>query len=283
MSEHPYYYSMVVDSRPLHSYEADNLLFTLEKYGEVPRERIVVQCTERVSEQVRNEFAKNGYTVALISPYLDEKYCNKIAQLDYFVNSGPADACGFFRLDLDLVILSSIDVTERDHVWGKIVDGPTRGTTRSTVARTKMSSTAAPTTTGSTAARATTRSKAVRETTGSKAVWSGTPCPIALRTPRSPWTSAPARCPEDTPTATPSVASKISGAPSTTTSSRVTAEATGSNCPPSRQAPSSDAPPRHCARSARLPALPPRLRMRSKCPLRRVARCDAAQGWRVQR
>ena len=35
MSEHPYYYSMVVDSRPLHSYEADNLLFTLEKYGEV--------------------------------------------------------------------------------------------------------------------------------------------------------------------------------------------------------------------------------------------------------
>ena len=39
---------MVVDSQPLHPYKADILLFTLERFGAVPRERIIVQCTERV-------------------------------------------------------------------------------------------------------------------------------------------------------------------------------------------------------------------------------------------
>ena len=122
MSEHPFYYSMVVDWPPTHPYQADTLLFTLEKFGEAPRDRIILQCTDRVSKQVRNEFGKNGYTVAPISPYLDGKYCNKIKQLDYFVNRDPADACGVFLLDLDMVILSPVQMSERDHVCGKIVD-----------------------------------------------------------------------------------------------------------------------------------------------------------------
>ena len=122
MSEHPFCYSMVVDDQPLHPYQAENLLFTLEKYGEVPRERIVVQCTDRVSERVRNEFARNHYTVTVISPYLDGKYCNKIAQLDYFAGDGLSRACGAILLDLDFLVLSPLDLVETDQVWGKIVD-----------------------------------------------------------------------------------------------------------------------------------------------------------------
>ena len=122
--ERKFYYSMVVDCHPLHSYQVENVLFTLERYGEVRRDSIVLQCTERVPREVRNELTKNRYTVTLITPYLDGKYCNKITQLDYFIKENMTDACGVFLLDLDLVILSPIDVAERDHVLGKIVDGP---------------------------------------------------------------------------------------------------------------------------------------------------------------
>ena len=122
MSEHPFYYSMVVDGQPLHPYQAENLLFTLERYGLVPRDRIVVQCTDRVSEQVRNELARNHYTVTVISPYLDGKYCNKVTQLDYFAREGLSGACGVVLLDLDFVVLSPIEPVETDRVWGKIVD-----------------------------------------------------------------------------------------------------------------------------------------------------------------
>ena len=113
---------MVVDRCPLHPYQAENLAFTLEEYAKVPRDRIIVQCTDRVAEPVRKELVGNGYTTTIVTPYLDGKYCNKIRQLDYFVNEARSDACGVFLLDLDLVVLSSLEVGERDRVWGKVVD-----------------------------------------------------------------------------------------------------------------------------------------------------------------
>ncbi len=122
MSEHPFHYSMVVDGHPLHPYQAENLLFTLERYGLAPRDRIVVQCTDRVPEQVRNELARNRYTVTVISPYLDGRYCNKVVQLDHFVREGLSRACGVVLLDLDFVVLSPLEPVVTDRVWGKIVD-----------------------------------------------------------------------------------------------------------------------------------------------------------------
>ena len=122
MSEHPFYYSMVVDGQPLHPYQAENLLFTLERYGLVPRDRIVVQCTDRVSERVRNVIARNHYTVTVVSPYLDGKYCNKVTQLDYFAREGLSGACGVVLLDLDFLVLAPLEPVETDRVWGKIVD-----------------------------------------------------------------------------------------------------------------------------------------------------------------
>lgn len=126
MAALPFYYSMVVDSQPLHPYQAYILLFTLERFGAVPRERIIAQCTERVPTVVRQTLVQKGYTVTNVAPYLDEIHCNKIAQLDYFMNAimsaEEPDESGIFLLDLDLAVLSPLSVPDRKVIWGKIVD-----------------------------------------------------------------------------------------------------------------------------------------------------------------
>ncbi len=106
---------------------------TLEHFGKIPRERMIMQCTTRVHATVRATFVQNGYTVTSIQPYLDEAYCNKIAQLDYFLHGehgDMSDACGTFLLDLDLAVLSPLAVTDRNVVWGKIVNGSQKKATR---------------------------------------------------------------------------------------------------------------------------------------------------------
>ena len=122
MSDPPFYYSMVVDGQPLHPYQAQILLITLEHFGKIPRKSMIVQCTTRVLATVRATFVQNGYTVTSIQPYLDEAYCNKIVQLDHFLHGDMSDACGIFLLDLDLAVLSPLAVTDRNVVWGKIVN-----------------------------------------------------------------------------------------------------------------------------------------------------------------
>ncbi len=151
MSAHPYRYSMVLDDVPAHPYQVESLLLTLQNCGAAPREALVVQCTDRVDAAVKDELAANGYTVVVIEPYLDKKYCNKIVQLDCFAGLEPsaegasptADAqgsagvsavaggafpCkkdgleGVFLFDSDTVVLSPLDVPDRERIWGKIVD-----------------------------------------------------------------------------------------------------------------------------------------------------------------
>ena len=121
MSASDYQYSMVLDWLGSHPYQAEVLLFTLEAFANVPRRQMVVQCTDRVSDDVIAKLSAQGYTVTTIAPYLDQAYCNKIAQLDYFVDS--TDSRGVFLLDLDLAILAELDIPDRDVVCGKVVDG----------------------------------------------------------------------------------------------------------------------------------------------------------------
>ena len=121
MSARTYQYSMVVDWLDTHPYQAEVLLFTLEAFAFVPRCQMVVQCTSRVPDDVRVAFESQGYTVTTIEPYLDDAYCNKIAQLDHFADG--TDAAGVFLLDLDMVVVSPLTVPDPDAVCGKIVDG----------------------------------------------------------------------------------------------------------------------------------------------------------------
>ena len=123
-TEHPFQYSMVVDWLPVHPYQAEILLFTLQEFGGVPREKIVVQCTDRVTDEVRGAFEKSGCSTASIAPYLDGTYCNKIARLDYFLEHADASTKGVFLLDLDLAVLTALEVPDPNVVWGKVVDGP---------------------------------------------------------------------------------------------------------------------------------------------------------------
>ena len=120
MAADDYRYSMVVDWLGSHPYQAEVLLFTLEAFANVPRRQMVVQCTNRVAAEVRDAFAAQGYTVTIIEPYLDQAYCNKIAQLDHFVGT---DASGVFLFDLDMVVASALDIPDPHAVCGKIVDG----------------------------------------------------------------------------------------------------------------------------------------------------------------
>ena len=121
MANHPFYYSMVLDGHPVHPYQADTLAFTLQRFGDVPPDRIVAHCTNRVSERVREALADRGLEVVPVTPYLDGTYCNKITQLDRFLEAG-GRAEGVFLFDLDVAILAPLDVPDRASVWGKIVD-----------------------------------------------------------------------------------------------------------------------------------------------------------------
>ena len=126
MSLRPFYYSMVLDGHPLHPYQAQTLLFCLEHFGRVARDRVVVQCTGRVPVAVRRILVQKEYSVTDIAPYLDGAYCNKITQLDYFIDALPSaertGGSGVFLLDLDLAVLSPLDVPDPKVAWGKIVD-----------------------------------------------------------------------------------------------------------------------------------------------------------------
>ena len=114
---------MVVDCLPIHPYQAEILLVTLEEFGGVPREAVVVQCTGRVKEKVRRTFEELGCRVSGFTPCFDEAQCNKIAQLDYFLECRDAPARGVFLLDLDLAVLTALDVPDPNVIWGRVADG----------------------------------------------------------------------------------------------------------------------------------------------------------------
>lgn len=111
--------SFVVDSLPIHYYQAELLLFSLERYAGYPKENILVQCTNSVENKFIQFLEKNKYNYCLVEPYLDKKYCNKIAQLDALL---PINCDGVFLLDTDLFILGALGVPDWEKFCAKIVD-----------------------------------------------------------------------------------------------------------------------------------------------------------------
>ncbi len=115
--------SMVVDQAPLHPYQADILLHTLDTLGQIPRSRVLVQCTSRTPDSVVAAISERGYQTPILTPYLDQTFCNKIAQLDHLVEQPPSGA-GVFLLDLDLAVTAPLEAPDPDRIRGKVVDGP---------------------------------------------------------------------------------------------------------------------------------------------------------------
>ena len=118
--------SMVVDWLDAHPYQAELLLTTFDEMAGAPRNRVVVQCTDRVPSEVLEEFRRRGHVVVVIEPYLDRTYCNKIVQLDHFLTPEGFDVGteGVLLLDLDIAVLERLDIPDPNVVQGKIVDGP---------------------------------------------------------------------------------------------------------------------------------------------------------------
>ena len=121
---HPFRYSMVVDGLPIHPYQAEILLVTLEEFGGVPRDRVIAQCTGRVKEEVRRTFEGFGCRVSTFPSGVDGARCNKVAQLDYFLECRDASATGVFLLDLDLAVLTALNVPDPEIIWGRAADDP---------------------------------------------------------------------------------------------------------------------------------------------------------------
>lgn len=121
-SFYPYLVSCVVDSVPDHAYKAEILVLTLQQFGLVPKHRIIVQFTDRVSPEIRNIFREMGVGVAIISPYLDGKHCNKLQQLPTLLSMDLSGIAGVFLLDLDIAFTAPLLPPFPEHVSAKIVD-----------------------------------------------------------------------------------------------------------------------------------------------------------------
>lgn len=116
-----FYISFLVDDVPIHYYQAELLLFSLEKFAGYNKSQIVIHCTNRVKKEFLKFLEKNEHRYCLVEPYLDKKYCNKIRQLDFFLDK----TCdGIFLLDTDMFVLEPLSTPNIKLFSAKIVDSP---------------------------------------------------------------------------------------------------------------------------------------------------------------
>lgn len=113
--------SFVVDGLARHYYQAELLLLSLTRFGQVPMQDILVQCTTRVDAVFLAFLQAQGYSYRIIEPFLDGRYCNKLRQLEAFVG---ADISGVVLLDADMFVLEPLRPTGQAVFCAKVVDHP---------------------------------------------------------------------------------------------------------------------------------------------------------------
>lgn len=116
-----YKISFVVDRNPIRYYQAELLLFSLERFASHPREDILVQCVDGVDDIFLDFLRTSNYSYRIIEPFLDGKYCNKVRQLEAFEDD---ESCqGIFLLDTDVFVLEPMVPYKPETFCAKIVDG----------------------------------------------------------------------------------------------------------------------------------------------------------------
>jgi hypothetical protein len=113
--------SFVVDNIFDHYYKAELLLLSLEHFALYSKENIIVQCTDNVSKEFITYLNSNNYNYHIISRYLDDKFCNKIQQLEFFNNHTGANVV---LVDADTFFLEPIEIPDINKFSAKIVDAP---------------------------------------------------------------------------------------------------------------------------------------------------------------
>lgn len=113
--------SFVVDKLPIHYYQAELLLHSLEQNTSYTKKDIVVQCLDRIDDKFIDYLKDNGYTYNIIAPYLDGKYCNKLQQLEYFIDK---DIDGVILMDTDMFVIGDLSDIGGNEIIAKRVDAP---------------------------------------------------------------------------------------------------------------------------------------------------------------
>jgi len=116
--------SFLVDNLPLHYYQAEQLLHSLEKNTSVKKENIIVHCTDRVDKVFIDYLIEEKISYKIVIPYLDGTYCNKLTQLDSFTNKEKYNLDGVLLLDTDMFFLSDPLIPDVNAISGKVVDAP---------------------------------------------------------------------------------------------------------------------------------------------------------------
>lgn len=116
------YLSFLVDDLPLHYYQSELLLFSLEKFTSFNKNNILIHCTTRVNKDFLLFLKEQDYNYKIVEPYLDGKYCNKLQQLSSFKELNDEDAV--FLVDADTFFLNDPIVNYSSKVGGKVVDAP---------------------------------------------------------------------------------------------------------------------------------------------------------------
>ena len=116
------FFSFLVDNIPLHYYQAELLLFSLEKFTSFKKNQIIVHCTTRVDDAFLFFLKEHKYNYEVIEPYLDGKYCNKLQQLPTFDFLTDNDAV--FLVDTDTFFLNDPILAFSSKIGGKVVDAP---------------------------------------------------------------------------------------------------------------------------------------------------------------
>ena len=116
------YLTFLVDNLSLHYYQAELLLFSLEKFTSFKKNQIIVHCTTRVNDAFLFFLKENKYQYKIIEPYLDGKYCNKLQQLPSFDFLTDKDAV--FLVDADTFFVNDPILTFTSKIGGKVVDAP---------------------------------------------------------------------------------------------------------------------------------------------------------------
>lgn len=116
------YLSFLVDDLPLHYYQSELLLFSLEKFTSFNKNNILVHCTSRVNEDFLFFLKENNYDYKVVEPYLDGKYCNKLQQLSSFKNLNDEDTV--LLVDADTFFLNDPILNYPQKIGGKVVDAP---------------------------------------------------------------------------------------------------------------------------------------------------------------
>lgn len=117
-----YKISFVVDHHPIFYYQAELLLFSLDYFSKFDKKAILVQCTNRVTEDFLAYLKNNNYQFRIIEPFLDGKYCNKVKLLEAFLEEENCE--GIFLVDTDMFALEPLVPYNSKVFCAKTVDAP---------------------------------------------------------------------------------------------------------------------------------------------------------------